>query len=47
MDAIKIRRYQFVIARVVQQECVVAVRRVDLRIGDVEFVLEQRMDDFS
>jgi hypothetical protein len=36
-----------VVARVVQQEGVVAVRRVDLGVAHVDAVVDQRLDDLA
>ena len=46
-DALEVRAHERVVLRIVEQERVVAVRRVDLRVGDVAAVVDQRLDDLA
>ena len=46
-DALEVGAQHAVVARVVEQEGVVAVRRVDLGVADVEPVVDQRLDDLA
>ena len=46
-DVVEIGAHQRVVARIVEQERVVPVRRVDFRIADVGAVVEQRFHDFA
>ena len=46
-DAVEVGAHHGVVLRIVEQEGVVAVRRVDLRVGDVAAVVDQRLDDLA
>jgi hypothetical protein len=45
--ALEVGAHHAVVARVVEQEGVVAVRRVDLGVADVDAVVDQRLDDLA
>ena len=46
-EVVEARAQHAVVARVVEQEGVVAVRRVDLGVADVAPVVDQRLDDLA
>ena len=46
-DALEVRAHHAVIARVLEQERVVAVRRLDLGVRDLGAVVDQRLDDLA